>query len=376
VTLADSGVLIPLVYRRDQLRTPGIYTGVVSGWGGDRLDGPLLRLVNTIVVPYAPGESVRVGPTTTAAGGLHRVFFGAEQDRPFTVTIRTAQSGPLVLTSLHEPGGQPYRGGNGLPGGPGTEAAAYAVTAGDVVPGVYEIDVIAPPVSSARAVVDVSHAPVRFGVVRSARGGGATTTLVNAVRGPVTGTVRTLVVGAQRELVIEGRGSEVQQVLFHVPAWAKDIEVDVGMKPDEWPQFTDFGVTLFDSIGRIITLAPLNYAQERLSASFVEGDGEQAVTLGLFPGFAEPGSDAAWSLRVEIRLYADLGQAAKQANPPVRYALEPGETKELVSRGDLVPSMTPSVGFRPLYRVEVEAGGRTWIGETTAGDSSTIERDD
>jgi hypothetical protein len=374
VTLADSSVVIPLVYRRDQLRTPGIYTGVVSGWGGDRLDGPLLRLVNTIVVPYAAGESVRVGPAATAAGGLHRVFFGTEQDRPFTVTIRTPESGPLVLTSLHEPGGQPYRGGNGLPGGPGTQAASYAVTAGDVVPGVYEIDVIAPPVSPASAVVDVSHAPVRFSVLRTARG--ATTKLANAVRGPVTGTVTTSVVGAQRELVIEGRGSDVQWVLLHVPSWAMDIEVDVEMKPDEWPKFTDFGVTLFDSIGRIITLAPLDYARGRLSALFAEADGEQAVKLGLFPGFAEPGSDAAWSLRVEIRLYGDPGEVAKRENRPMPYALEPGETKELVSLVEPVPSMAPSVGFLPLYRVEVEAGGRTWIGETTAADPPTIERDD
>jgi hypothetical protein len=280
----------------------------------------------------------------------------------------------VVLTSLHEPGGQPYRGGNGLAGGPGGEAAFYTVSVGDIVPGVYEIDVISPPMASARAVVDVSHAPVRFDVFRDASG--ARTKLANAVEGPVTGTVTTSMVGAQRELVVEGRGSDVQWVLFHVPAWAKDIEVDVEMKPDEWPKFTDFGVTLFDSIGRIITLAPLNYARERLRASFVEDDGEQAVKLGLFPGFAEPGSDAAWSLRVKIRLYADRGEVANHANRPAPYALEPGETKELVSRVDLVPSMAPSVGFLPLYRAEVEAGGRTWIGETAAADPPTIERDD
>jgi subtilisin family serine protease len=374
VTLADSSVTIPVVYRREQLRTPGVYTGVVSGWGGERQDGPLLRLVNTIVVPFAAGESVRVGPVSVTAGGVRRMFFGAEQDRPFSITVRTTGSGPVMLTSLHEPGGQPYRGGNGLPAGPNTQAALYVVNAGDVIDGVYEVDVIAPPIAPARAVVDLDHAPVRLDLARHA--GGATTTLANAVGGPVTGTVTTAVVGAQRELVMEGRGPDVQWVLFRVPGWATDIEIDVEMKPEEWPKFTDFGVTLFDSIGRIITRAPLNYAGERLRASFTEALGEQAVKLGLYPGLAEPGSEEAWSVRVEIRLYAGDDHIREHASEPMPFALDPSETKKFASAIDPVPSMQPGVGFVPLYRVAVLAGRQPWIAETPVGPPPPQQTDD
>ena len=372
VSLGTSGLDIPIVYRREQLRTPGVHSGVVTGWGADRLDGPLLQLVNTIVIPYAAGESVRIGPVTLNAGGVHRVFFLAERGRPFEVAIRTTDVGPLVLTSLHEPGGQPFRAGNGLPGGAGARAASYAVRSGDVAPGVYEIDVIAPPAAPARAEVDVRHAPVRFDLTRDT--GRMTTRLTNAVSGPVSGTVTAYAAGLQRELTMEGRGSDVQSIVFDVPAWAKELEVDVEMAPGEWPRFTDFGMTLFDSIGRIITQTPLNYARERMHASFAENSSGQTVRLGFFPGFADPGSNGAWSLRMEIRLYADPDEVANPATRTLPFALDAGATQELETVIEPVPSMTASVGFVPLFRVKVAVGGRAWIGETAATDISSPSR--
>jgi hypothetical protein len=288
------------------------------------------------------------------------------------VTIRTTDAGSLVLTSLHEPGGQPHRAGNGLTGGAGAQAASYAVRSGDVLPGVYEIDVIAPPAAPARAEVDLHHAPVRFDLIRDT--GRMTTKLTNAVSGPVTGTVTAYAAGAQRELMVEGRGSNIQSIVFHVPAWAMEVEVDVEMAPDEWPRFTDFGMTLFDSIGRIITQKPLNYARERMHASFAETGGDQAVRLGFFPGFAEPGSEAAWSLRVEIRLYADPSAVTKQADRPTPFTLDAGATRELAVALEPVASMSAIKGFLPLYRVMVDVGGRTWIGETKATSHSSPSR--
>jgi hypothetical protein len=246
------------------------------------------------------------------------------------------------------------------------------VRSGDVIPGVYEIDVIAPPAAPARAEVDVRHAPVRFDLTRDA--GGVTTTLTNAVGGPVSGAVTVYAAGAQRELTMEGRGSDVQSILFQVPAWAKELEVDVEMASGEWPRFTDFGMTLFDSIGRIITQTPLNYARERMHASFVESSGAQAVRLGFFPGFAEPDTDAAWSLRVAIRLYADADEVAEQASRPLPFALAAAAEQELLSAVEPVPTMTVSGGFLPLYGVMVDVGGRTWIGETTATGNSSPSR--
>jgi len=362
VSLGSAGVEVPIAYRRDQVRTPGMHTGIVRGWGSDRMDGPLFELVNTIVVPYATGESVRVGPVDLTVGGLRRVFFGATAGRPFELTISTPDGGPVVLTSLHEPGGQPYRGGNGFPAGAGLQAASYLVAANDVVTGVYEIDAIAPPVAPARAQVDVSHASVAFDVSRDA--GGARTRLINAVAGRVTGTVTTVMVGAQRELVVQGHGSATVRVPFDIPAWAMDVEIDVIMNPVAWSDFTDFGVTLFDSLGRIITQKPMNYARERLTAALEDGSGGQSVVVGLFPGFADPDSDDQWSVLLEIRCYAGLEATASSATRPISFSLEPGETRDVVAAVAQPPSIALQPGFLPLYRALVETGGRTWIGET------------
>ena len=45
-----------------------------------------------------------------------------------------------------------------------------------------------------------------------------------------------------------------------MPDWAIHATVDVSMDPAQWPRFTDFGLTLFDSAGRQLGKSPLNYA--------------------------------------------------------------------------------------------------------------------
>ena len=59
------------------------------------------------------------------------------------------------------------------------------------------------------------------------------------------------------------------------------------MERAQWGKFTDFGVTLFDSVGRQIEKSPLNYAVGRLQAELPEGHGDMPVELALFPGFAD-----------------------------------------------------------------------------------------
>jgi hypothetical protein len=81
----------------------------------------------------------------------------------------------------------------------------------------------------------------------------------------------------------------------------------------QWSRFTDFGVTLFDSVGRQIEKQPLNYAFGRLQAKLPEHRGSQPLVLALFPGFADPGAEENWTLRATIRLYADSAVALERA---------------------------------------------------------------
>ena len=73
----------------------------------------------------------------------------------------------------------------------------------------------------------------------------------------------------------------------------------------QWGRFTDFGVTLFDSIGRQLGKDPLEYAFGRLSVDLPDGQSDRPVTVALFPGFADPADTARWSATMSIRLYAD-----------------------------------------------------------------------
>ena len=80
-----------------------------------------------------------------------------------------------------------------------------------------------------------------------------------------------------------------------VPAWSRGVVIDIAMDRAQWGRFTDFGVTLFDSLGQQLGKQPLNYAFGRLQVELPEGHGDVPVTLGLFPGFADPAGDQRWS---------------------------------------------------------------------------------
>ncbi|MEP6573726.1 MAG: S8 family serine peptidase, partial [Gemmatimonadota bacterium] len=58
VTIGAGTTHLGLTYRAGALKSPGIYTGIVTGWGPDTLGGPAFRLINTVVVPAARGEDV------------------------------------------------------------------------------------------------------------------------------------------------------------------------------------------------------------------------------------------------------------------------------------------------------------------------------
>ncbi len=103
-----------------------------------------------------------------------------------------------------------------------------------------------------------------------------------------------------------------------MPAWSRGVVVDITMDRAQWGRFTDFGVTLFDSLGQQLGKQPLNYAFGRLQVELPEGHGDMPVTLGLFPGFADSAGDQRWSLRASIRVYADTSVVLARADSPAR----------------------------------------------------------
>ena len=306
---------------RRALAAPGVYTGVVTGWTADTMAGPAFRLVNTVVVARRAGRELSLN-ADLAPGAVRRVFFMADSERPFTVRAESAAEGTTLY--LQEPGGMPYRGGNGVAAGGGDAAGVYDVGGRDVRPGLYEVIVAAPPLDGATAKLEVRQSPV---ILRLARDrAGPVATLINA--GDSTLAVRTaaIVAGAERSQPIFARGSATQYVPFIVPAWARGVIVETTMDPAQWARFTDFGVTLFDSAGKQLGTEPLNYAIGRLQVAFPAGHGAMPVRIGMFPAFADS-ADAArsWSLRASIRLYADsaITLEAESGDVPVTVTLPP-----------------------------------------------------
>ena len=145
---------IPIVYRRAALAAPGVYVGSVSARNpSDTLAGPLFTLVNTVVVPY--------DLATQALFDAGRVVGPARVQRYF---LRVAQPGATLRATvvlpdsqlqqatvrLYEPNGAPARSApeDVAVGAEGGGTARILVRAEDLVPGVYELDIVAPPLAA------------------------------------------------------------------------------------------------------------------------------------------------------------------------------------------------------------------------------------
>ncbi|HZI76145.1 MAG TPA: hypothetical protein VFD73_19410, partial [Gemmatimonadales bacterium] len=256
-------------------------------------------------------SSARVDP-----GAQLRSFFFADSARPFEVRVSSAV-GQKGLAFLHEPDGMPYRDESARPIGAADREAVYQVDGRDAVKGAYEVVAVSPSTSPLSANVKVIQSPLRLQLGRDQETVNAG--LTNLTSSPVRTQVAVLLGGAERVETVIAKGSAPRRIPFVAPSWARAVVVDLTMDRAQWGQFTDFGFTLFDSLGRQIEKQPLNYAFGRLQAKLPDGHGDMRIELGLFPGFAEPKGDDNWNLRAWIRLYADSAVAlSPKARPTPR----------------------------------------------------------
>jgi hypothetical protein len=256
----------------------------------------------------------------------------------------------------------PYRDESARPVGGSDGSAVYQVDARDVVAGAYEAVAVAPTPQAINASVQVTQSPLRLQLRRNGRE--AQATLSNVTSTPLKAEVAMLLGGGERVDTVVARGSAMQRIPFVAPAWVKTIVVDITMNRAQWGRFTDFGVTLFDSVGRQIEKEPLNYAFGRLQAALPEGHGDMAVELGLFPGFAEPASDEPWTLQATIRLYADSAVTLKPREAKdATVAVGPGANTTTTFP---LPASTWPLGdrFSPLGILVVRSAEHTWTRES------------
>jgi len=289
-------------YARAALAAPGVYVGTVTARNpSDTLAGPLFQLVNTVIVPYdLPAKPLSDERRGIGPAAVRRYFLRVPQPGATlraTVTLPDSQQ-QRATVRLYEPNGAPARSApqDVEVGGEEPGTAVVTVRSEDLVPGVYELDVVAPPLAGVTVTVRaelgaVALAPVGAGLEAS------------SVRdGTVTGRVTHTLVGAERGYTLTGRGLPAETLLVRAPAWAKRAEVDVQLTPDLWDELTDFSVTVYDSTGQQLPDAneAVNYAFGRLSFAVPEKLAGRPLTMEFYPAFARlPGH--AWRGNVQVR---------------------------------------------------------------------------
>ncbi|MGH7525869.1 MAG: S8 family serine peptidase, partial [Gemmatimonadales bacterium] len=363
VTLREADTRIEVRYGGKELSAPGAYSGTIAGWTSDTLAGPAFRVVVTVVVPapVTAGPVVLRSATRIEAGRILRTFFEADSARPFQVRVSSGARGEQGLAFLHEPRGMPYRDESGRNVASGMQAALYQVDARDAVEGAYEVVAVAAPNQAMAATVSVTQAPVTLHLRRE--GDRVAGTLANVTPAPVSAEVSMRVGGAERVEAVAARGSSMHRIPFVAPSWATGLVVDIAMDRKQWGRFTDFGVTLFDSLGRQLGKQPLNYAVGRLQVELPERHGDMPVVLGLLPGFADPSGDESWALKVSIRLYADSAVTlAPVGGAPTTLTPAPGKSASATFALPADPRSS-SEGFSPLGVLVARIGGQLWTRE-------------
>ncbi|MGH7646374.1 MAG: hypothetical protein ACREMR_12415, partial [Gemmatimonadales bacterium] len=351
LTAAPRETTIPVTYRAAALAAPGVYVGRVAAYTpGDTLAGPLFTLVNTIVVPHDLGaRALADDRRAIPAGQTMRYFMRAG---PAGATLQVVVTLPDSLAQaatvrLFEPNGQPLRGVEEIAlgeweGDAARGTARLEVRAEDLVAGVYELTVTAAPVGAATVGVRAELGPV----VIAARDEGAE--LSNPGAGSVALVGSATLIGMERSFAVAARGQPPESVTVRVPAWAVEVELDVHLPPERWGEFTDFGVTVFDSTGQQVSQGPMNYAVSR--QRFVIGPAlvGRPLTIELFPAYARDETRAAWRADVRVRF---LAGAPRMLVPPEPGLLVAGGRSRLAF-GSL-PVLEAPEGFAPLVELRL-----------------------
>jgi len=307
VDAAPRATQIAVTYDRSVLTAPGVYVGTVTARNPrDTVAGPLFRLVNTVIVPTDLTTKVLFDERRLVAPAtVQRYFLRVPQDN---ATLRARVTLPDSLSQratvrLYEPNGAPARSapddidiGEQQPG-----SATITVRAEDMIPGVYELDVVAPPLSATTVTVRAELGPVALALTQN--GAGLEASSVTTGEGSTaSGEVVYRLVGAERSYAIAGRGQPAESVQVRAPRWAKRMEVDLELSPDLWDELTDLSVTVYDSSGQQVRGGnePVNYAFGRMRLALSDSLIGIPLAIEFYPAFARlPGH--VWRGTVRVR---------------------------------------------------------------------------
>ncbi len=362
-TLTLGGLSDTITLVQHPSRVPGAYSAAVRATAPG-VRGPLFSMVSTVAIPATTRAANVLTTAAVPAGGLRRLFFFADSGRPFRVRIGTAAAAEHLTAALHQPGGAPNLGENGIPGSADTAAAVYQVEGRDAFAGFYEAVAVATNERAITASIRVDHAPIAVRLLPT-RDDSLAFAVTSQVDSALAGRLDLGIVGAEGSFAVAGSGGDEVKAVFRLPKWTRRLVLDLELDQTQWPRLTDFGFAVLDAEGRILGKNPANYARTRLIAELPPGTPEQEAAIVLAPGFAEPGSRERWAGRVTVRLEADRPTAISTAggdefNLPAR-----GSTILRGRLGELPWTLPP--GFSPLAILIAESAGVSWHWQLAVG---------
>ncbi len=298
-------------------------------------------------------DSVFVPPETIPAGAVSRVFFEVLPGQPFTVTAATGGPAEPALTSLHLPGGQPAPGPNGLTASAGPAAAKYRVDARDVRPGIYQLTAAASPVAPATTGFAINRSAVTMTL--QVEDTAVTVGLTNLESAETAGSVALVEIGRERQLALEPAAAGRIVTPVSIPAWASLMELDLELPQEQWGLFTDFGLTIIDSLGRVVEGRPANYPWERISLPLTEDHRGRGFLVEILPGLARGEQWADWRGVLRLRFYRQPVADGERRT----FRLGPGEAGSITFRAGGPLEDSSADGGRRLFRATLMLDGST-----------------
>lgn len=356
IQLTPPRTTVPVGVAASAVANPGFVAGTIAGWATDSTIGPLFRVPITIVNAVQVGDSGITIRQTLKPNGVSRLFFTADSARPFRVSIATTTKAQ-AQAYLHEPGGQPIRGENGIPAGMGNQAAEFDIDGRDVRPGIYEAIASALPAEPASAEIQVHRSPLLLEASRLL-GDTVAIDLTNASATLVAGQIMFGLIGAERTARFSQRGGALRRLTFRVPGWARRLVVDLAIPKEQWPWFTDMGLTVFDSQGSIVVAEPMNYSLGRATAELPTVPSEREFTVVITPGFADPNPSSLWGGDLSIRLYAEAPVLSPMPGSG-EFSVAPGRQAGAKLLLGALPWSLPD-GFFPIGNLVVDVAGQLW----------------
>jgi subtilisin family serine protease len=363
---ATGSALIEVRYAASALARPGRYVGTIYGYSAaDSAAGPAFALVSTVVV--ADTGATLGAPSRVAAPAVSDRYYLRVPGGASGFAVRGAVRDSTVPTSIYlfEPSGRPSRGTDRIGLGPeGSARASVSLSANDVVPGVWEVVVQAPPAKMVGYDLDVAVPDLRIAALDSAAGAPRVTFAAASGR-DTSVTVVAEQLGATRLRDVTIVDGALVRDTVEAPVWARKVVVEVWVPRDAWGAVTDFSITLYDRDGAQVGQGAMNYDFHRVEATLPEHrTAPFPVQVELFPAFAHDTAPAQFPVRMRVTFTGDarrLQLAVGQGTPADSLALRiPARGAAAVTLTGAAP-MSGLPGWDAWVRIRAAGRASDWV---------------